>query len=519
MVDPPIDEPVVTLPLGRVRGPPLPRGLVGFAGVPYAAPPVGARRFRAPEPPDPWDGERDATRFGPFSWQGRGGIDALLGWADPVCDEDCLTLNVTTPACDDAGRPVMVWIHGGGFTTGSGALSWYDAGSFVRRGDVVVVTVNYRLGALGFLHLGSIEGGDAFPTSGLNGILDQVAALRWVRDHIAAFGGDPGNVTVFGESAGGMSVATLMALPEARGLFHRAIAQSGAAHNTLPAHVAAEVTSSFFAALGIVDLDDLVDAEPADLLDAQARVVAAVMADPGHLGGRGGLALAMPFQPVAGGPLPDDPLRAIHDGSAAEVSLLVGATLDEWNLFHLMSPGGIDDPRLLARLDRMVGPHVQGGGRTVADTYRVARPGASADDVWCAVLTDWTFRVPAVRLAEAQVAHQPAHTFMYRFSWASRAFDGRLGSCHALDVPFTWNALDKPGASIFLGDGPVPHALAEAMHDAWWHFARTGDPNHGELPVWPTYDLAARPTMDFGDTVEVVHDPGAAERELWTGIR
>lgn len=516
---PPVGEPIVTLPLGRLRGRLLDDGLLRFAGVPFAAPPVGERRFRAPEPPEPWAGERDATRFGPFSWQGGGGLDALLGSGPPACDEDCLTLNVTTPACDDAGRPVMVWIHGGGFTTGSGAVPWYDAASFARRGDVVVVTVNYRLGALGFLHLGSVEGGDAFPTSGLNGILDQVAALRWVHDHISAFGGDPGNVTVFGESAGGMSVATLLALPEARGLFHRAIAQSGATHNTLPEHVAAEVTSAFLAALGVIDLDGLLVAEPSALVDAQATVTAAVMADPGHLGGRGGIALAMPFQPVSGGRLPDDPLQAVRDGSAAHVPLLTGTTLDEWNLYHLMSPGGLDDPRLLARLDRMVGPHVQGGGRTVAETYRVARPGASADEVWCAVLTDWVFRVPAIRLAEAQASHQPAHTFVYRFSWASRAFDGRLGACHALDVPFMWNTLDQPGATVFLGEGPRPQALAEAMHDAWWHFARTGDPNHDGLPVWPAYEPALRPTMDFGDTVQVIHDPASAERSLWSGVR
>ncbi len=519
MSEPPTAEPIVTLPLGRLRGRLLDDGLLRFAGVPYAAPPVGPRRFRAPEPAEPWEGERDATRFGPFSWQDAGGLAALLGSSDPTCDEDCLTLNVTTPACDDGGRPVMVWIHGGGFTMGSAAIPWYDAGSFARRGDVVVVSVNYRLGALGFLHLGSIEGGDEYPTSGLNGILDQVAALRWVRDHIAAFGGDPDNVTVFGESAGGMSVATLLALPAASGLFHKAIAQSGAAHNTLPAHVAAEVTSTFMAELDVLGLDGLLAAEPRDLLAAQAAVGRAVMADPGHLGGRGGLALAMPFQPVSGGLLPDDPLGAIRDGSAAAVPLLTGTTLDEWNLFHLMSPGGIDDPRLLERLDRMVGDSVHGGGRTIADTYRVARPGASADEVWCAVLTDWTFRIPAIRLAEAQVAHQPARTFMYRFSWASTAFDGRLGSCHALEVPFMWNALDQPGAGLFLGDGPPPHALAEAMHDAWWHFARTGDPNHGGLPTWPAYDPVGRATLDFGDTIEVLHDPAPAERALWSGVR
>jgi len=510
-----VSEPLASTTTGAVRG--LRRdGICQFRGIPFAAPPIGPRRFRPPQPPEPWCGTRDATEFGPAAPQRPG----LLNQIGPAgTSEDCLTLNVYTPAPDDAGRPVMVWIHGGGFVTGSGSLAWYDGTSFARRGDVVVVTLNYRLGALGFLHLADL-GGPEFGASGVNGLADQIAALRWVRDNIAGFGGDPGRVTVFGESAGGMSVATLLAMPAARGLFVRAIAQSGAAANTFPPQVAAEVTGAFLAALGVTDLEGVLTAPTEALLEAQDNVVSRLMADPGHVSGMGGLALAMPFQPVVDGvALPTEPLEAVRAGSAAEVGLITGWTLDEWNLFHLMSPGGLDDPRLLARLDRMVGDAVRGGGRTIAETYRAARPDADADEVWCAVLTDWIFRLPALRLAEAQHRHQPAHTFVYRFSWRSRGFDGRLGACHALDVPFVWNTLDRPGTELFLGEGPPPVALAEAVHDAWWHFARDGDPNHDRLPTWPAYDLVTRPTMDFGERVEVVHDPGSAERVLWGELR
>lgn len=510
-----MSEPLATTTAGAVRG--VRRdGVCQFRGIPFAAPPVGTRRFRPPEPVDPWPGIRDATAFGPAAPQQPG----LLNPIGPAgTSEDCLTLNVFTPAADDGARPVMVWIHGGGFTSGSGSLGWYDGTSFARRGDVVVVTINYRLGALGFLHLADL-GGPEYTASGVNGLLDQIAALRWVRDNVASFGGDPDRVTVFGESAGGMSVATLLAMPDARGLFRGAIAQSGAAANTFPPRVAAEITGAFLAELGATDLEAVLAAPVEALLDAQGAVMSRLMADPGHVSGVGGLALAMPFQPVVDGEvLPTEPLEAVRAGSAADVALMTGWTRDEWNLFHLMSPGGLDDPRLLARLDRMVGDAVRGGGRTVAETYRASRPGADPDAVWCAVLTDWVFRLPALRLAEAQHRHQPAHTFVYRFSWPARAMEGRLGACHALDVPFAWNTLDRPGTELFLGDGPLPVELAEVVHDAWWHFARDRDPNHDRLPVWPAYDLVTRPTMDFGEQVEVVHDPGSAERVLWGDLR
>jgi para-nitrobenzyl esterase len=482
-----------------------------FAGIPYAAPPIGARRFRPPAPVEPWSEPLDATGFGPVAWQAGRLLGGLLGTASMDMSEDCLRLNVQTPAIDDARRPVMVWIHGGGFTSGTGATPWYNGTSFAARGDVVVVSLNYRLGALGFLHLADIGGADHV-SSGLLGILDQVAALQWVRDNIAAFGGDPDNVTIFGESAGAMSVGTLLGLPAAHGLFHKAIAQSGATANVLPPATAAEVTATFLSAFGTTDLEALMAASPDDLVKAQQSVEAEMLANPGRLAGPEGIALGMPFQPVLDGGLGClGQLDAVERGLSAHVPLLAGTNADEWNLFHLMSPGGLDDPGLLKRVE-----HLVGDGASLIETYRATRPDATPDALWCAVLTDHIFTMPALRLLEAQAAHQPDHTFQYRFSWASRAFDGRLGACHALEIPFVFNTLSQPGAHLFLGDGPEPVDLALAMHDAWIAFAHSADPSHGGLPgPWPTFDTAHRRVLEFGETIGVVEDPGPAERRLW----
>lgn len=495
-------------------------GALLFAGIPYAAPPVGPRRFRPPEAPLEWSGTREAKRFSPVSWQPPAMMGGLLGGPTPTCDEDCLTLNIATPALDDARRPVMVWIHGGGFTSGSGSTPWYNGARFVQHGDVVVVSINYRLGVLGFLHLAEL-GGEAYASSGLNGILDQVAALEWVRDNIAAFGGDPGNVTIFGESAGGMSVGTLLGLPRAKGLFHQAILQSGAAHNLVTAPRAASITESFLTTAGLADLDALLAADPQQLLDAQVAATAtfasdqlrAARADTTRTATGVGRILGLPFQPVLDGvELPQAPLQAMRDGLNAEVAVMVGSNLDEWNLFHLAAKP-MDDARLERTVDRVFGAEAG-----VLDVYRAARPDAGADEVWCAIMSDVVFRLPAIRLAEAQAEHQPDHTFSYRFTWASRAFDGKLGSCHALEIPFVFDNLDKAGSELFIGDGPTPAALASAMHESWWRFAKTRDPNHDGVPQWAPYDAGIRATMNFDDHIEALPDPASAERQVWDAL-
>jgi len=506
---------IVSTAQGRVEGFEH-DGVLNFRGLPYAAAPVGPRRFRPPEPPEPWDATRDARSFGAPSWQNVGGLQATLGGVAMECAEDCLTLNVQTSACDDGARPVLVWIHGGGFTSGASSTPWYDGAPFVRRGDVVVVSINYRLGALGFLWLGAL--GDEFGASGTNGVLDQMAALRWVRDNITAFGGDPGNVTLFGESAGGMSVGTLLAVPSARGLFHRAVAQSGAGDNTFPPSLAEEVTAAVLAELGLVDAEAVLTLAPEKLIAVEAAITTQVLREPGRFAKRSGIALAMPFQPVVDGHwLPHDPVTAVAAGSAADVPLLAGTNRDEWNLFRLMMPGGLDHPELLKRLDRIAGE-----GHRFHDAYAAARPDATPDELWSAVLTDAAFRVPAVRLLEAHhaAAAPGVRSYEYLFTWPTPAFGGLVGSCHALEIPFVFDTLGRSGAEMFLGGpaGPELHTLAEAMQEAWIAFARTGDPTTDALPSWPAFDPVARPVMRLDVTPELLADPGRAELDCWAGL-
>ena len=499
---------IVATQQGRLAGRES-RGVHVFRGIPYARPPVGARRFRPPQPPEPWPGTRDATRFGPSAPQSPWPLAAIFDAITVGESEDCLTLNVWTPGLDGARRPVLVWIHGGAFVGGAGSTPWYDGTAFAARGDVVVVTLNYRLGTLGFLHLADLLG-DAYIGSGNVGILDQVAALTWVRENIAAFGGDPDNVTVFGESAGAMSVGALLGLPAARGLFRRAILQSGAAHDALTRRRATELALQVLDALWIdrADAATLVRVPVEPLLLAQSAIVAA------------NWETELAFQPVVDGDtLPARPIDAVAAGSAAGVSLLVGTNLDEMHLFMAFDPtvAVTGEADALRRCARIFGAEERAAAALA--TYRRARPAAAVGDLWSAVLTDHDFRMPAVRLAEAQGRVQP-QTWMYLFTRPSPAFGGGLGACHALEIPFVFNTLDAPGAAAFTGGTtPEAKALADAMQDAWIAFARTGDPNHPGLPAWPPYEPAQRATMIFGPTCAVAADPYAEERRLWDGLR
>ena len=513
---------VVEVGGGRVRG--VERsGVWSFSGVPFASVGTGVGRWRPPGPVEPWTGVREADGFGPVAPQAQGMLEASLGGTPEPMAEDCLNLNVWTPGLDDGRRPVMVWVHGGSFMTGSGSGGLYRGGRLARDGDVVVVTLNYRLGFLGFLsHPALAESGrtwlDGRPWTGTGnwGLADQVAALAWVRDHIAGFGGDPGNVTLFGESAGGMSVAALLAVPEAAGLFHRAVVESGPPY-TCSAEVAAERAERIAAHLGVPCTRAGLASVPADRLVAAAGEL-------GDVSGNDGL-LMTPV--VDGGLLTRPPLQAVAAGSAAAVPLLVGTTRDESAFFALGSETlRTLDHDGLRRWLRRVTSDPDSADRVVA-AVAAARAGRGESteprDLWTAIATEYVFRVGSVALADAHAAAADpgVGTFTYLFTWESPIFGGVLGSCHALEIPFVFGTVANPMVQGFSGGGDDALALSAAMRRAWTSFARTGVPSDvlpGAGPVpWPTWQADRRPTTVLGPwpgsdgLVHRADDPRGAE--------
>ncbi len=482
-------------------------GLHVFRGVPFAAPPVDDLRFRAPQPHPGWSGVRDASEFGPIAMQRPNvALDQMMGGVPQSLSEDCLFLNVWTPGLDDNARPVMVWIHGGGLTFGSGSETYYTGANLAARGDVVVVTINYRLGVLGFAHL-PVLGETNF------GLRDQAAALEWVRDNIGNFGGDPGNVTIFGESAGGLAVAALMASPQCAGLFQRAIVQSGGVRRNVPAESAAQVGQAICDHLGLShdDADGLRAIDVEAILDAQHNVVLTTDNEQ-SAGGAVGEPTAAPV--VDGDFLLEPQLESIAMGRAAGISLLIGAMDEEWNLFGALAPS--DPPSeadVVQRLDLLLGD-----GRAAYDTYRRAREQRGESVAPPAILNaasgDSWFIVASERLADAQSQHQP-QTFSYTFDWKSPAFGGVLGACHALDIPFTFGTQGL--MPEFAGSGPEADALANSVMDAWIAFAHCGDPSTPNL-AWPAYNTSTRSRVMLGPNIRVEDHWRAEERSVWEGV-
>ena len=446
---------------------------------------------------------RDALTYGPKSPQPEYPPEVALILPELTgSGEDCLTLNVWTPDPEAADLPVMVWIPGGVYEFhGTGASPWYDGSRFARDG-VVCVTINYRVGADGFLYIDD-------DVANL-GLLDQIAALEWVRENVAAFGGDPENVTIFGESAGAMSVATLLAVPRAEGLFHHAVAQSGAAHHVLSSETGQLVGQRLAERLDVEASREAIADVPVDrVLEAQEALRNDLQSDPDpeRWGGEV-VGTHMPWQPVVDGDvLPEHPLDRIEAGDGADADLLVGTNTDEHRLF-LVTGGVIDQIT-----DEALAGAVAAYGLPIEETieaYRDRHPDASAGDLLAAVQTDWFWRIPAVRLADAHASGDPS-TYVYEFAWGSPQFDGRLGACHALEIPFVFDTLGNQTEALW---GPAPpQSLADTMHGAWVEFATSGDCD------WPTYDRSRRATMRFDTTPTVVADPLSDERALWEGVR
>jgi para-nitrobenzyl esterase len=487
----------VTTRLGEMKGVDL-DGCERYAGIRYAKAPVGARRFLPPEPVDePWDGLYDATSFGASAPQAvtAGSVGGVA--REQVLDEDCLFLNVYTPQADDGARPVLVWIHGGAYTIGSGDL--YDGTSLVRRGDVVVVTLNYRLGVLGWTPLDHLD--PKLTGSGNNGLRDQIEALRWVRDNIAAFGGDPSNVTVFGESAGGGSVAAILCAPAADGLYHKAIIQSGAANITVPA-TPGRYADEMLAALGqpAGGIEALRAATTDELLAAQTKVglLEKLGKDAEHpIDGSGD----GPHPIIDGVVVTRGFAEALAEKGAANVPLIIGTNADEGTLFGMLLPKDVSDEDLV----RSVGPSAPDPAAVVAAVKAAATGRPPLVDL----MTDAVFRIPSLRGADAQAA-TGVPVWVYLFTWRTPVFGGMLGATHALEIPFVWDMVREPAWSFLVGDEPPLH-IADAMQDAWLSFARTGKPGAD----WPEYDTDRRPTMEFGAEVRVVDDPGRDLRRAW----
>ncbi len=489
--------PVVETTAGRIRGLQL-DGVQAFKGVPYGASTAGARRVLPPLPAAQWTGVRDAFTLGPRSPQARATYipewQPLTG-KEPAAEE-CLHLNVWTPAAATGGRrPVMVWLHGGGYTGGSPGAIPYD-GAKLARHDVVVVSITHRVNAFGFLYLKDL-GGPRYADASNAGMKDIIAGLEWVRDNIERFGGDPHNVTIFGQSGGAGKVSTLLGMPAAQGLFHRAAAQSGSAVTSMPAATATRNAEAYLARLGVkpAELDKLATLPLAQLVDAVQPE-------------SGGFAAA----PVVDGEsLPHDVFNPEATALSSKIPLLIGSTETEvtWN-----PRADYTEPADIAALRARVRKSLRtdaAHAAAIVDAARAARPRASLLDLALIIETDASgFRTGVDRQAERKAARGDAAVYMYRFDWYSPAGGGRLRAMHCMDIPFVFETIDE--SQPIVGTGADRQGLADRMSGAWVAFARTGSPHHALLPKWEPFTAASRQTMMFGRECRLIGDPYREER-------
>ncbi|MDO9333773.1 MAG: carboxylesterase/lipase family protein [Dehalococcoidales bacterium] len=509
-------EPIVEITNGKVQGT-TEDGIHVFKGIPYGAPTSGKNRFMPPQPAKPWAGIRDATRYGNACWQPSEGNVRMGYWGANGVDsmsEDCLFLNVWTKGLKDNGkRPVMVWIHGGGYRTGSANQApFYNGAMLAKTYDVVVVSVNHRLNVFGYLYLAEIFG-ERYAASGNNGMLDLVEALKWVRDNIAQFGGNPGNVLIFGESGGGAKVSTLLAMPSAKGLFHRAVIQSGPSLRSQNPEDATRNAREF------LDVVRITPERINQLHDNRADNIFYAYMAMSRSADRAGAEMG----PVCDGKIiPVHPFDPVAAPTAANVPVIVGCNRDETAFMLMRDPlfGKFDEATMRQRVIATLAQRTS--SKAVADMadnliagYRRTRPGATPHDILVAVGSD-RMRIASIRLAERKAAGGvPA--YMYLFTWESLAWRGRLKSAHSFEIPFVFNYMHDPTVT-FLGDKPERFKLAETMSGAWTTFAKSGDPNHKGMIKWPTYDKEKRATVIFNTECRIENDPFSEERKLWDGI-
>ncbi|MCK9495624.1 MAG: carboxylesterase family protein [Dehalococcoidia bacterium] len=498
---------------GAVRGITLESGIHRFLGVPYGASTGGMRRFRPPLPAEPWEGVRDALEFGHRSPQDMTRVrdedpSAFTGPDTP--SEDCLVANVWTPSVGDgARRPVMLWLHGGGFSGGAASSIWCDGENLAKRGDVVIVSINHRLNVFGFLHLEDLCGPE-FAGSGVAGMLDIVLALEWVRDNIEAFGGDPSNVTVFGESGGGRKVCMLLGMPSARGLFHRAIVESGAHPRGVDRTLATHFATRLFEGLGLRVGDvEALQAIPHDELYTRTMAAIAQMDDPELPASRG-----MLLSPVVDGHyLPAHPLDPASP-EGFDVPLIIGTNKDEmaWTLAGAPNAGTLAEEELVGRLRRVFGDRTE----TVIDAHRRNHPQLTPWELLVSITSE-DRRLLSIEVAEEkakQHASGGAPVYMYLFTWESN--HGLLKAAHTMEIPFVFHNEDR---TTLVGTREDRHALADAMADTWLAFARTGCPDNPAIPEWRPYNAEDRATMIFDVPSRLELDPRREERLAWGDLR
>jgi para-nitrobenzyl esterase len=495
---------------GKVRGT-VHKGIHSFKGIPYGGSTTGKNRFMAPTKPESWAGVRDATKFGPWSPQNMRYTQTLAPQADILVEgmgEDCLVLNVWTPEPNsNRKRPVMFWNHGGGWTQESASWQWVNGESMARRGDVVVVNVNHRLNLFGYCYLGDI-GGEKYESSGHAGVLDLVAALEWVRDNISQFGGDPGNVMVFGESGGGLKTCTLLAMPQAQGLFHRAGIESGQLIRANTRERANESARALMAELGISkDRVDEMQKVSSELLLSAMAVVSA----------RGGTA-ATQFSPFVDGKIePQSPFDPVATPVSATIPILVGSNTHERAFFSIsQDPGAfnMDEAGLQKRAVALAGAEK---APQLIELYKTKYPNSKICELFFRMATDRSNALPVTTLADRKFAQGKAPVYVYMFAWHSPAMGGMLGAPHTSELPFVFDNTDVP--KHMTTGSPAEKELAAQVCEAWIQFARSANPSHKGLPNWPAYTPTERSAMILNTKSEVVNDPLAEERKFWTQIQ